>query len=132
MDSVRFIRTSQSFAMDCGLSVLLAEARPMVFVRFIRYSISPCSCSVGAPSYTGPHTLRPWGKLVFRWFYKDSLTESPVPGWGVQQQDCFRSEAPLRVLLVVRMGFDGFWITVFGLGGRVFLATVIRHMVLQT
>ena len=65
--------------------------------------------------------LRSWEKLVFYWFYKDSLADPRVPGWGVQQQDCFRSEAPLRVLLVLPMVFDGFWITMFGLGGRVFL-----------
>ena len=64
--------------------------------------------------------LRSWEKFVFYWFYKDSLADPRVPGWGVQQQDCFRSEAPLRVLLVLPMVFHDFWITVFGLGGRFF------------
>ena len=60
-------------------------------------------------------------KACFSWGYKDSLADLPVSGWGVQQQDCFRSEAPLRVLLVFPMVFHDSWITVFGLGGRVFL-----------
>ena len=64
-------------------------------------------------------------KACFCWVYNDSLADLPVPGWGVQQQDCFRSEAPLRVLLVFPIVFDDFWITMFGMGGRVFLPTVI-------
>ena len=113
--------------------------KSMFFVRFIRHFVSPCFGSLGALLHTGPHMWRSWGNLVFHWFYKDSLADPRVPGWGVQQPDCFRSEAPPRVLLVFPMfstisgspcsdsvavfflpsrkpvfykGFGGFWVTV--------------------
>ena len=130
-DNYKYIRSykvSWTVSMDnCQVSSKMLDdnvstwwLNSFVFVRFIRYFISQCFRSVGALWHTGPRMLRSWGQLVFYWFYKDPLVDPSVPAWGVQQQACLRSEAPLRVLLVfplfrwfldhrVRVGRPFFW-----------------------
>ena len=47
----------------------------------------------------GPHTLGPWGTLVFHWFYKGSSAEPCVPSWGSQPRHLSLGDATLRVSL---------------------------------
>ena len=84
----------------------------MVFVAFIRYSVSPCFPVSRGTVRTEPHTLRPWGTLASHRFHKGSLPGSPAPGRGVRQQGRRRSCASLCDLLVFQMLFGGPSLTV--------------------